>query len=151
MNKSSQKTQRGLASIEFLLVAPILIMLLCAIAEFGWALHQYNSVTRASRDGARYAASNSLEGSVGLVILTGDTAEKTKNIVVYGNPMGTGPKLLPDLTVADVTVTVVDSTHVQVTTAYQYRPIFGQIPLFGPQGSFSLDLQMAGTVKMRAI
>jgi hypothetical protein len=51
------RTRRGQALVEFSLVFPILLTLILGIVEFGRLLVTYSSVTTASRDAARYAAS----------------------------------------------------------------------------------------------
>jgi Flp pilus assembly protein TadG len=44
----------GAALIEFTLVAPLLISLMCGLAEFGQALRQYHIMEKGVRDAARY-------------------------------------------------------------------------------------------------
>lgn len=44
----------GAALVEFTLVAPLLIGLMCGLAEFGQALRQYHVMEKGVRDAARY-------------------------------------------------------------------------------------------------
>jgi Flp pilus assembly protein TadG len=47
---------RGAAAVEFALVLPILLLLMCGIVDFGRALHAQLVLTQAAREGARLAA-----------------------------------------------------------------------------------------------
>ena len=47
------KREEGAAAVEFALVLPILILILFGIIEFGFALHNKEVITNASREGAR--------------------------------------------------------------------------------------------------
>ncbi|CAN7415578.1 pilus assembly protein [Phenylobacterium sp. LjRoot219] len=46
----------GAALVEFTLVAPLLIALMCGLAEFGQALRQYHVMQKGVGDAARYLA-----------------------------------------------------------------------------------------------
>lgn len=47
---------RGAAAVEFALVLPVLLLLMCGIVDFGRALHEQIVLTQAAREGARLAA-----------------------------------------------------------------------------------------------
>jgi Flp pilus assembly protein TadG len=47
---------RGAAAVEFALVLPVLLLVLCGIIDFGRALHAQVVLTQAAREGARLAA-----------------------------------------------------------------------------------------------
>jgi len=49
-------SQRGVAAVEFALIAPLLLALLFGIIEFGAVMYNKAIITNASREGARYAA-----------------------------------------------------------------------------------------------
>lgn len=49
---------RGVALVEFALVAPLLFLLLFGIVEFGWAFSQNLDVRQAAREGGRLAVVN---------------------------------------------------------------------------------------------
>jgi Flp pilus assembly protein TadG len=143
--------QRGIAAIEFLIVAPLLMLVVLAVSELGWAFHQYHTMTRAARDGARHVASNALVGSVGIVYLKDSVIQETRNLVVYGNVVGAGEPLLPGWSTADVTVTSPDSEHVSVSVRYGYIPLAGTIPAFYGGQPLSLTFEMQSTVQMRGL
>jgi Flp pilus assembly protein TadG len=48
--------QRGIAAVEFALLAPPLLVIVLGIAQFGWLLGNYVMVTNAASSGARYFA-----------------------------------------------------------------------------------------------
>jgi Flp pilus assembly protein TadG len=52
------RQERGANLIEFAILAPLLILLLLGIVEFGWVFGQYNDVRHGAREGARFAAVN---------------------------------------------------------------------------------------------
>ena len=49
-----RKDHSGAALVEFTLLAPLLISLMCGLAEFGLALRQYHIMEKGVRDAARY-------------------------------------------------------------------------------------------------
>lgn len=55
MKKSFFKKERGQAIVEFALVLPILLALLCGIIDFGWIYYNQITLNNAAREGARYA------------------------------------------------------------------------------------------------
>lgn len=50
-----KKNDRGVAAVEFALVAPVLILLVLGIIEFGWLFNGWVTITSAAREGARIA------------------------------------------------------------------------------------------------
>ena len=51
-----KRDESGAALVEFALLAPLLILLVLGIVEFGWLFGQYNDVRHGAREGARFAA-----------------------------------------------------------------------------------------------
>src|SRR5258705_2830387 len=89
------KDERGIQLVELAIVLPIFIILFAATAEFGRYFYEYTTLAKASRAAARYLATAAVNSA-------NDTT--SKNIVVYGNPAGTGSPVLPDMTTANVTI-----------------------------------------------
>jgi len=56
------RQDRGASLVEFALVAPLLILLLLGMVEFGWLFAQNLDVRHGAREGARLAAVNFPEG-----------------------------------------------------------------------------------------
>jgi len=48
--------RRGIASLEFVMVLPILLLLLFGVLEYGWMLSKAAALNNAARDGARVGA-----------------------------------------------------------------------------------------------
>ena len=48
------KKEEGQAIVEFAIILPILIMILCGIIDFGWFFTNQNIIDNCSRVGARY-------------------------------------------------------------------------------------------------
>ncbi|MGR6035581.1 MAG: TadE/TadG family type IV pilus assembly protein [Candidatus Nitrosoglobus sp.] len=143
--------QRGLAMTEFVIVLPVMLLLMLATAELGRAFYQYNILTKAVRDGARYLASNAIQGTTGVINISGAQAA-TKNLVVYGNTTGNGSPLLEGWSTSDVTtVEAVDTTHVRVEAQYKFKPIFSKIPTFGFGKDINLGMTFRASVIMRAL
>jgi len=89
-----KRKQNGVAIVEFALVLPLLLILTFITTEFGRALYQYNILTKSVRDAARYLSTQT----------PGDTTKYpiAKNLVVYGNPAGSGSPLAYGLSIAQV-------------------------------------------------
>ncbi len=144
--------QRGLAAVEFAIVLPLLLLLMLATGELGRAFFQFNTLTKAVRDGARYVSRNALDGSLGIVNLTAQVDTETKNLVVYGVAGGGGGPLLPGFTTAGVTVVDAGANNVTVSAVYAYTPVVGAtLPTFGLGSDPSLAFTMRATVTMRAL
>lgn len=88
--------QRGVAAVEFGLVAMVLITLLLGAVEFGRAMNQYAALTRSTRDAVRHL-SEKAPGDAGAI------AEAT-NLAVYGSTSAGTTALVSGLTTAQVTV-----------------------------------------------
>ena len=144
-------TERGVATVELVIVLPVLLLLLVATFEIGRALFQYNTLTKAVRDGARYIAAEAITGTLGTVDLTAEILP-TKNLVVYGNANGVGPSILPNLSVGDVTVSGGANQTITVSVSYGYSPaLFSEIPNFGFGGGQDLEFTLTATTVMRAL
>ena len=55
MKKKRKSRESGQSLVEFALVLPILLMLLCAIIDFGWFYYNQITLNNAAREGARFA------------------------------------------------------------------------------------------------
>lgn len=147
-----RSAQRGVAVVEFTIALPLLMFLFLAISELGRAFLHYNSLTRAVRDSARMVASQALAGQTGTVSLDATVVTSARNLVVYGNPQGTGPTLLPGLVPGNVTVRDAGSNNIAVSVIYRYRPMIGTaLPNLLGTGSLATTFSLSSEVIMRAI
>jgi hypothetical protein len=87
--------QRGAVALEFAIVAPLLIMLIAGMVEFGFAYQAELAVTHAAREGARLASvnkyanfnvedsANPLKVSGGLGAAKSESGDEVKVVVTY--------------------------------------------------------------------
>ena len=94
--RGTSLAQKGQSLLEFAAVLPLMLLIAFGVTEFGRAYYQYNTLSKAIRDGARYMTNHSYS-----------SAELTnaKSMVVYGKTGGSGTPVLPGLTTGLITVT----------------------------------------------
>lgn len=63
MRERFGKSEKGQAAVEFALCLPIVLLILCAIADFGWVFMHELTLSNATREGARVAIINVSDGS----------------------------------------------------------------------------------------
>lgn len=152
--RGTGQAQRGLAAVEFAIVAPVLLLLMLGVAEFGRALFQYNTLAKAVRDAARYYSVNAFVGST----TTEDATAKIRaaNLVQYGNRDGAGDLLLPGGAPVVTASTATDGTGTYVTVSASYTftflpgdPLAGLFGWFG--STLANPLVLTSTVTMRAL
>jgi Flp pilus assembly protein TadG len=138
--ENCRDNQRGSTLVEFSIAATIFITAMFAVMEFGRALGVHNALTDAARRGARYASMHTQASSA-----------QVKNVVVYGNPEGSGQAMLTNLSTGIVNVDYnnfgLNNGTVSVSiTNYQFQFV---IPLFGaritmPNYKTTLTAESAG-------
>ena len=143
--------QRGLALVETAITLPFLLFVMLAASEFTFAFVQHTTLTKAVRDGVRFAAEEAIDGTL-TFDLTAAIQNDTRRLVVYGNTAGVGAPAAVGLTVGDVTVTDMGNDIVEVSLSYPYTGILGTVlPSFGYGPNISLLFNMDATVAMRAL
>lgn len=55
------KREDGQAMVEFALILPVFLLILCGIIDFGWLFYNQLSLNNACREGARYAVVHTAE------------------------------------------------------------------------------------------
>jgi Flp pilus assembly protein TadG len=155
------RRERGIAVVEFTILLPVMLLLLMAIGELGRAFLQYNTLTRAVRDGARYVASNALNGSTQVVDLDAALIDDATNLVIYGNALGTGTPLLPNFaSTGSIQVQTHDPAvpggpgdgNITVTATYPFTPTLGAVlPDVLGTGGISTTFTMRAQVTMMAL
>lgn len=94
----------GAALVEFTILAPLLITLMCGLAEFGQALRQYHVMEKGVRDAARYLSRAPANPPCVAADPNWATyVTQAKNLAVYG-VTSTGTALFSGLTTATVSV-----------------------------------------------
>ncbi len=143
--------QRGIALVETAITLPFLLFVMLAASEFTFAFVQHTTLTKAVRDGVRFAAEEAIDGTL-TFDLTAAIQNDTRRLVVYGNTAGVGTPAAVGLTVGDVTVTDIGNNIVEVSLTYPYTGILGTVlPSFGYGPNISLLFNMDATVAMRAL
>ena len=146
------KNQRGVAMVETMIVAPLLLFLVLLVAEITNAFVEHNTLSKATRNGARYLASNAALGTTGVVVLRPEVITAARNLVVYGNVAGSGSAVLNGLTPANVEILDLGNNNVQLTASYGYSGLLGgTLPSFGYGSDTSLVMNLQATVSMRAL
>lgn len=131
MKSHYKNSERGVATIEFAVTAAFFLMMLLAVFAGGYLFWVHNALVEATRRGARYAANQCLPDLVDCP--NSDTSlARIKNVTLYGNPDGTGNRLIYNLQPSSVIVTYSTNT----------APV-GQLPNdFGvARGTVSLKIQ----------
>ena len=148
------RNERGVQLAELAIVLPLLALMFGATAEFGRYFHEYTTLSKASRIGARYLATACVKPGEDL---------KAKNLVVYGNAAGTGSPVLAGLDVSNITITrkdgdippavccltsgVPQTVSVDVTN-FKFQPLFNLGGLMNNNG-LSLNIDVKPSVTMR--
>lgn len=147
--------QAGLATIEMMIVTPVLLLLMLGVSELGKAFMQQNTLNKSVRDAARQVSSFALLGTTGTVLITPALAADARNLVVFGNVAGLGNPQLPGLAIDHVTVIPTGAAGdnlVMVRADYPYIPIVGPVlETFGLGAGPALDITLTASVRMRAL
>jgi Flp pilus assembly protein TadG len=140
--KTCRENERGSTLVEFSIGVTVFLTAMFAVLEFGRALWVHNALTDAARRGARYATMHS-PADVGQV----------KNVVVFGDPNGSGSPMVTNLTTSNVTVNynnfgLNDGTVSVSITSYQFQFV---LPLVGttitmPSYTTTLTAECAGYI-----
>jgi Flp pilus assembly protein TadG len=143
--KGFTRDERGAQLIELAIVLPLFLVMFAATAEFGRFFYEYTTLAKAARAGTRY-------------LITAPSSAKSdaeaKNIVVYGNPAGTGAPIVSGVTTSNVVVTRVGGVPVLPTTVtvqvtgYKYKPIFDVGKMLNIT-ALSLNVDVKPSVTMR--
>jgi hypothetical protein len=144
---------RGLAAVEFVVTAPFVLLLLFGGAELGRAFVHYATLSYAIRDSARFVSENSINGTTGVIAISGTTVTRAKNLAVYGNIVGSGNARLPNYFPGHVAVVNAGGDNIRVSATYPYQTMLSRMPKFGflGGGSTALTFNMHIAVTMRAI
>lgn len=142
-----RRDEQGVQLLEMAIVIPILLVLFAAVAEFGRYFHEYTTLAKASRVGARYMISKCVNSSVNYQGIA-------KNIVVYGNAAGSGSPILRGLSVDNVDITyagpvagIPDTVTVTIVN-YPHVPLFDLGALLR-NSSLSLAIDVKPSITMR--
>ena len=139
------REEQGLQLVEAAIALPILLLLFAATAEFGLYFYEYTTLAKAARAGSRYLSS---------APLTDASKTAAQNIVVYGNPTGTGSPILPGLSTTMVDIsqsggfeTIPNTVTIEID-GFMHDPIF-DLGLLTKSEDLSLNVEVRPSVTMR--
>jgi Flp pilus assembly protein TadG len=150
LNRGTGLRQRGIVIVEAVIILPVVLFLILAVAELSNAILQYNVLTRAVRDSARYVAGDA-GANAGVINLTAAKITTAQNLAAYGTAVA-GTAVLPGLVPGNITVAVVNTGDVSVSAQYQYQPLFADnIPELLGVGNAGGTFTMSAHVIMRIL
>jgi Flp pilus assembly protein TadG len=123
------RSERGAALVEFALVVPLLMLMMCATIDFGLAVYTLNNLTAAVREGGRFGATIdsdtwNLNG--------GATAQTMVSDRVYNYIVGMNNGLTATQTKALISVAKDNAGIITVRiTGYPYKPLTPLSIVFG--------------------
>lgn len=118
MFRTHQTNQKGVASIEFAIVLPLLLLMIFGTIEFGLLFYNKQVITNASREGARAGITHQSSASVRQIVRD------------YCQDKLIGLSTHPDVADSDITVTPPDAQNdMTVTVNINYSLFFA--PLIG--------------------
>jgi hypothetical protein len=109
----NKKEERGATIIEFVVVSLIFFVMIIGICAAGNLYYTHNALVESTRRGARYAVTVAATSPAGTPYRSpnGTTCDESgpsvtdiKNYTMYGNTAGTGSKLAPGLTAANICI-----------------------------------------------
>ena len=100
-----RKTMQGAAAVEMALVLVSMLVLILGVAEFGRALYQYNTLTKAVRDAARHLSQFHPQD-----LNIDEAKDDAKCLAVYGNLGCGGEALAANLTTDMVSINTLNQT-----------------------------------------
>ena len=148
-NRKNRTSQQGQSLLEFAMTLPLLLLIVLGVIEFGRAYFQYNTLSKAVRQGARYMSMHAYDP----IELT-----RAQNIAIYGNREGTGSPCLPGLAAGNITITPRNPDTAQGAsrtnpprwvrveiTGYAFQPMFaGILPISSFTFTPSVEMRYVG-------
>ncbi len=61
--RKKHENEDGQSMVEFALILPVFLLILCGIIDFGWLFYNQLSLNNACREGARYAVVNTADNA----------------------------------------------------------------------------------------
>jgi Flp pilus assembly protein TadG len=145
------RCERGTQLVELAIVLPLLLVMFGAAAEFGRFFYTYQTLTKATRAGARYLTTEPASGS---------SDEDAARLVVYGDADadGAGDPVLKGVGLGNVSVSrdssvpgagQPDRVTVRIS-GYTYEPIFDLGALLGSK-KLSMKVELSPSTTMRML
>ena len=135
---AARSRERGQAMVEFALLAPVFLLIVAGIIQFGVALNFWFDMQRIANQGARWAVVNC--GLPGSTVCSPDLQTALENDVIS---VGNNPTVvicmeeLSDIAGGNPTAAVGDPVSVRLTDTFEFVPIVG------------IDVTLRGKATMR--
>ena len=134
-----RRRRGGMAMVEMVIILPLLLMLLFAIAEFGLLFSKWQTLTNAAREGARDAVMFRVNCDAGTV-----ESEVRTTVTNYTNAGGVAlPDPNTDITITGACGAVNTDTSVGVTYPYSFKVL----PGFASSVIPTLNLSASATMR----
>ena len=135
-----RRSRDGAALVEFSLLAPVLIMLMCGLSEFANAMRQYHIMEKSVRDAARYLTRVPMTGCA----INAGSISAAQNLALTGVTAGGGAYFLPtwdDPSTVTVTVAACVSNTTRTYRGHDDMPVI-EVTAHAPYE----DLGMLGVI-----
>ena len=129
MRKSYFKRENGQAMVEFAIVLPLMILLLCGIIEFGWIFMNQSLLDNANRETTRYMTMN-YDSSAS--VSTNQAAALAQMKLVLGSSVLSGSSLTLTYTINTTT------NNITIYATYPLRTLTPVMP-FATNGTITID------------
>jgi Flp pilus assembly protein TadG len=139
------RARRGAALIEFSLLAPVLVLLMCGLSEFANAMRQYHIMEKSVRDAARYLTRVPMSGCT----ISGMSITAAQNLALTGQTSAGGDYFLPTWTEPSTVIVTVADCVSNTPRAYRGRD---QMPVIEVTARAPYqDLGMLGVIGLGGI
>jgi Flp pilus assembly protein TadG len=115
------KREKGQSAVEFALILPILLLIVCGIIDFGWLFYNQLGLNNTCREGARFAVVNASEDNSNTLIVNrikDVTPESLKDDleinIIYSEPL--------DPLTGDVTIVLTSEMSVLTPVLGVFNP-----------------------------
>jgi Flp pilus assembly protein TadG len=109
----SMNKQKGVSTVEFAMLVPVLLLLVVMVSEFGMMFYRLNAMTKSVQVAARYLSDISVNPNIAL------TDAQVKNLICSGTIGGAGTEIVPDCnTKLVLTSPSAAANHLTVSAAY---------------------------------
>jgi len=134
----SKRVQSGLATVEFAVTLPFLLLVIAISGEIGYVMYQQTLLSKTIETGGRYISVNATSGT-GLVDISAQDLLDTRNVILYGNKAGIGQPIISDLSPLNINVTCTYGTQnghcvknwnvtpITVQANFTYTPVLGDL------------------------
>ncbi len=119
--RDSSRENRGAAAVEFAITLPVVLLLLSAVLDYGWVLHQKSNMVVALKGAARLGAAIYRGSSPGPAMVA--RTQAMDSLAAMGLPCpGDACQVKADL------VSIAGQQALQLDATVDWSPLFGLVP-----------------------